>query len=60
MGVHDSSGPVRPSRAEDESAEDREHGLPALQCGREPDRDFLQTHHDWEGTFAKGEEEGES
>ena len=58
--LSDSSGPVRPSRAEDESAEDREHVLPAMQCGGEPDRDFLQTHHDWEGNFAKGEEEGES
>ena len=60
MGVHDLSGPVRPSRDEDESAEDRKHGMSAMQRGGEPNRAFIQPHHDRDGTFAKGEEEGES
>ena len=60
MGFHDLSGPVQQSRAEDESAEDRKHGVSAMQCGREPNGGIIQAHNDGVGTYAKGEEEGES
>ena len=60
MGVHNFSGPVRPSRAEDESAEDRKHGVSAMQCGGEPNGGIIQSHNDGVGTYARGEEEGES
>ena len=60
MGFHDPSGIIRQSRDEDESAEDRKHGVSAMQCGREPNGGILQSHNDGGGTYAKGEEEGES
>ena len=60
MGLHNLGGIVRQSWAEDESAEDRKHGVSAVQCGREPNGGIIQTHNDGVGTYAKGEEEGES
>ena len=45
------------SRAEDESAQNREHGLPAMQRGGKPIRKIIHAYNDWEGTVAERAEE---